>query len=116
MLLRFCGTVIALPLAAWVLPGVHAVSQEMAWIAGVLLGILYLVLRPLAKLILSPLNCLSFGLLGFLIDAGFVMLTSNWMIGFTVDGFLWAVVTALLVTIVREGAGKLGTFGREWEE
>lgn len=109
VLLRFCGTVVAVPLAAWLLPGVHAASTQIAWIAGVLLGLLYLVLRPLAKLLASPLNCLTFGLVGLLIDIGFIYLAADWLRGLQIDSFLWAVVTALLIALVREGVGKLAT-------
>lgn len=106
-LLRFCGTVIAMPLAAWLLPGVHAASNEIAWIAGVLLGLIYLIVRPLVKLILSPFNCLTFGLVGFFVDTGMVMLAARWMPSFHIDSFWWALAVALAVMFIREGLGKL---------
>lgn len=105
MLLRFCATVVAVPLAAWLLPGVHAASSEIAWIAGVLLGMIFLILRPIAKLLLSPFNCLTFGLVGFILDVGLVLLTANWMPGFFVDGFWWALAVAIGVAVLREMLG-----------
>lgn len=104
---RFCGTLVAVPLAAWLLPGVHASGNEIAWIAGVLLGLIYLVLRPLIKLLLSPFNCLTFGLVGFLVDIGLVNLVANWLGGIAIDGFWWSVLVALIVAVCREGAGRL---------
>ena len=104
---RFAGCVIAMPVAAWLLPGVHTANAEAAWVAGVLLGGIYLVLRPIAKLLLTPLNCLSFGILGFLVDAAFVLLAAEGMTGFRVDGFLWALATSLIVSALREALGHL---------
>lgn len=107
VLFRFCGTVAAMPLCAWLLPGVHAASNELAWITGILLGLLYLFLRPFVKLILAPFNCLTLGMVGFLVDIGFVNLASNWLRGFTIDGFWWSLAAALAVSLCREGAGRL---------
>lgn len=113
ILLRFCATVIAMPLAAWVLPGIHASSNEIAWVAGVMLGLAYLVLRPLAKLLLSPFNCLTFGIVGLLVDAGLVMLATNWLHGFVIDSFWWALAASLGVTLLREGIGSLASPARD---
>ena len=108
---RFCGCVVSMPVAAWLLPGVHTANAETAWVAGLFLGLIYLILRPLAKLILLPFNCLTFGILGFVIDVLLVQLAAWWMPGFLIDGFLWAVLVAVIVSFLREGAGSLA--GRE---
>ena len=105
--LRFFGCTAAMPLAAWLLPGVHAAEMAQAWMAGLLLALLYLLLRPLLKLLLSPFNCLTFGLVGLLLDAGSVLLADRWMDGFAVDGFLWALAASLMSNFLREGAGML---------
>lgn len=104
---RFCGALFALPLAAWLLPGVYAENGQIVWIAGALLGLIYLILRPLAKLILSPFNCLTFGIVGFLVDVGLVSLAAAWMPGFSIDGFWWTVAVALIVMVLRELLGSL---------
>lgn len=106
-LFRFIGCVIAMPVAAWLLPGVHTADAQTAWMAGALLGVIYLLLRPIAKLLISPLNCLSFGILGFVVDVAFVLLAARWMTGFQVDGFWWAAATSIIVAVLREGCGKL---------
>jgi Predicted membrane protein len=108
MVFRFCGCVVAMPIAAWLLPGVHTANPEVAWIAGALLGIIYLVLRPIAKLLLTPFNCLTFGIMGFVVDVLFVRLAAQWAPDFDIDGFWWAVATSLIVSALRESVGKLG--------
>lgn len=107
VLFRFVGTMVAVPLAALMLPGVHAASNEVAWLAGVLLGLIYLILRPLIKLLLTPFNCLTFGVIGFLLDAGLVQLVTRFLRGFTVDSFWWGLAVALFVFLLREALGKV---------
>jgi len=108
VLMRFLGCVVAMPVAAWLLPGVHAATPEAAWIAGLLLGIVYLIIRPIAKLILSPFNCLTFGLVGFLIDVLFLRFVAGNVAGFVVDSFLWAAAASVVVAVMREALGKAG--------
>lgn len=105
--LRFCGCVIAMPVAAWLLPGVHTVDAQTAWMTGLLLGAVYLLLRPIAKILLKPLSCLTFGIFGFVVDTLFVQLAAQWMTGFKIDSFLWAAAVAILVAFLREGLGML---------
>lgn len=110
---RFCGTMVSIPLAAWLFPGVWAESYTTAWIAGVLLAFVFLLLRPLVKLLLSPFNCLTFGLVGLLADVGLVYLIAEWMPGIHINGFAWIAATAVLVMLLREGLGRLaGGAGR----
>lgn len=104
---RFFGCVVAMPIAAAVLPGVHTASADAAWMAGLLLGVTYLILRPIVKFFISPLNCLTLGLIGFIVDALLIQLAANQTVGFQVDDLLWAIATALLVSICRETMGAL---------
>lgn len=110
---RFCGTMAAIPLAVWLFPGVWAESYTIAWVAGVLLAVVFLVLRPLVKLLLSPFNCLTFGLVGLLADVGLVYLMAQWVPGIYINGFAWIAATAVLVMFLREGLGKLADPGRK---
>ena len=108
---RFLGCVVAMPIAAAALPGVHTMNGEAAWLAGLLLGVAYLLLRPLVRLLLSPLNCLTLGLIGFIFDVGLIHFVADQTVGYRVDGFLWAVATSIVVSICREAMGAL--FDRE---
>ncbi len=108
VLMRFLACVIAMPVSAWLLPGVHAASNEAALLAGLLLGVVYLVVRPLVKLIVSPFNCLTFGIIGFVVDVLFVQFFAGRMAGFTVDSFWWAAAASIVVSVLREVMGKLG--------
>ncbi len=108
MALRFLACVGAVPLCVYLLPGVTASSYTYAAIAGAVLGVIYITLRPIAKLLLGVFNIFTLGLLYVLLDAWLVQLCS-WVIpdDFHVDGFLWALATALIVNVARSLFGNL---------
>ena len=74
--------------------------------AGLLLGLIHLVLRPLLRLITAPLGCLTFGLSGMVIDVGLIYLAAEYVDGFAVPDFLCALLTAMLIN------GICGVFAR----
>jgi putative membrane protein len=73
-------------------------------------GLINAYLRPIVKLLSLPLNLVSFGLVGFLLNAGLLMLlaliSGQLDLGFTLDGWPAApldaqvVVTAVLAALV----------------
>ena len=105
--LRFFACTAALPLAALLLPGVESAGPEDAWIAGGLLAFVYLVLRPVLRLLVSAGNCLSLGLLGFAVDAGLVWGIAQVFPGVRYESFPWALAAAGIVTVLRGGADVL---------
>lgn len=108
MIFKLVATVAAIPLSVHFLPGVHAASLETALIAGGILAALYLVLRPIARLITGVFNWLTLGLLSVFIDAWLVKLCTMALDGqFTVDNFLWAAACALVVNALRFVLGGL---------
>ncbi len=86
--------------AAYVLPGVHIASFLTAVAVALVLGILNLFIRPLLVLLTLPLTILTLGLFLLVINAVLILLTSNLVSGFVVDGFGWAVLFSLVVSIL----------------
>ena len=95
--LAFLSCVLAMPLCATMMPGVYAQPLSSAVVAGTLLGILYLLVRPLLRLLTFPIGCLTLGLSGFVLDAGLIFVLHQFVPGFGVAGFEWAALCALLV-------------------
>ena len=75
----------------WELAGLFKLLFGLA-----LLSFLNATLGKLLKFLMLPLNCLTFGLVGLVINAGMLMIASNLSAGFTVNGFLTAFVCSLL--------------------
>ncbi len=108
MALRFLACVGAVPLSVYLLPGVTAPDYTYAVVAGAVLGVIYLVLRPVMKLLLGLLGLITLGLIYVLLDAWLVQLCGWIMEGkFQVENFWWALATALIVNVARGIFGKL---------
>ncbi|WP_224982256.1 phage holin family protein [Geomonas agri] len=91
---------VAIVITAYFLPGVHLSGFGAALITAVVLGLINTFIRPVLMLLTLPFNILTLGLLTFVINALLIMLTSALVRGFTVDGFLWALLFSLVLSVV----------------
>jgi putative membrane protein len=91
---------IAILVAAWMLPGLHLSGPWAALGAGAVLGLVNALVRPVLFILTLPLTLVTLGLFIFVVNALCLGLTA-WVIpGFRIDGFWWAVLGALLVSVV----------------
>lgn len=111
MVIRFLACVAAVPLCTYLFDPhvtVQGGDYTYAVIAGAVLGLIYLVLRPVMKLLLSILGILTLGLVYVLLDAWLVMLCCWVTEGkFQVEGFWWALAVAAVVNVSRSIFGKM---------
>ena len=91
---------IAIVLAAWVLPGLHVSGPFAALVAGAILGFINAIVRPVLLFLTLPLTLITLGLFIFVLNALCLGLTAALVPGFDIDGFWWAVLGALLVSMV----------------
>jgi len=91
---------VAIILAAYVLPGIHIAGFFAALVAGVILGFVNAIVRPVLFFLTLPLTLITLGLFIFVLNAICFALTAWLVPGFSVDGFWWAIFGALLVSIV----------------
>ena len=98
--LRLIARTLAAFGTAYILPSVDLDQFTTAiWLA-VLLALLNSTLRPLLILLTIPLTVLSLGLFLLVINAGLVMLASDWVDGFSVEGFWSAMAFSLLYSTI----------------
>jgi putative membrane protein len=90
----------AIIVAAWLLPGLHLSGPFAALIAGAILGFVNAIIRPILFLLTLPLTLVTLGLFIFVLNALCLGLTAALVPGFEIDGFWWAVLGALLVSVV----------------
>jgi len=90
---------IAIIVAAYLIPGVH-VTILSAFVLAVVLGIINIFIRPVLLIITLPLNVITLGLFTFVINALLIMLAALIVPGFTVDGFWWALLFAVVLSLV----------------
>jgi putative membrane protein len=97
---------------AWV-HGISIDSPATLILAGILLGVVNSIVRPIAILLTLPMTILTLGLFLLVINAGMVALVAWMLPGMHVAGFGPAFWTALLVSVVSMvGSWFVGPKGR----
>lgn len=91
---------IVILIASQILPGVHVDNFINALIVAVVLGIINAFIKPVILIFTLPINILTLGLFTFVINALLVMLTSYIVKGFVVDGFLWALIFSIVLSLI----------------
>ncbi|MCH9625461.1 MAG: hypothetical protein S4CHLAM123_06350 [Chlamydiales bacterium] len=91
---------IAVFATGYILPGIHMHSFWTAVVVSIVLGIVNAILRPIIFILTLPINILTLGLFSFVIMGLLVYLVSAIVPGFTVDNFGWAILFALIVSLI----------------
>jgi putative membrane protein len=113
ILLRLIINAVALLVTAWIVPGIYLGAAgphptQHDWvtllIVALIFGLVNAVIRPIIFLLSLPLTLITLGLFTFVINA-FMLLLTSWIaqgmgLGFRVDGFLPALLGALIISVV----------------
>ncbi len=91
---------IALWAAAWILPGVAISSWPALLVAALVLGFVNAVVRPILVLLTLPITFLTLGLFYLVVNGAAFALAAMVVPGFAVGGCGWAIVGALVVSVV----------------
>jgi len=100
---RWAATTFAVFVASGLVPGITYDTAEALVCAGLLLGILNAVVRPVLMVLSLPLIVLSFGMVIPIINAILLEWVSGWIKGFHVDGFGSALFGAVVISLVSWG-------------
>jgi putative membrane protein len=84
---------------AWV-HGVYINSPATLLLAGILLGLVNAVIRPVAIILTLPMTIMTLGLFLLVINAGMVLLVAWILPGMHVESFWAALWTSILVSLV----------------
>jgi putative membrane protein len=99
ILLTWIANSLAILGVAYVIKGVDVASARDAFIAGALLSLINAIVRPVLVILTLPLTLVTLGLFYFVITAFCLWLTSYFVPGFAVHGFLSTVVASILVSL-----------------
>ena len=94
-----------------ILKGIHVDDFWAAIVLAIVLAILNGILKPILIILTFPITIVTFGLFLFVINAAIIIIADNMMNSFKVDGFWWALLFSLLLSIVtsilyKEDTGK----------
>ena len=99
-LLRVLLNAVAVFLAAQLIPGIGVSGAGAALWAGLVLGLVNAVIRPVLILLTLPVTFFTLGLFIFVINAACLGLAAWVVPGFTISGFWAALFGALVISIV----------------
>lgn len=100
-IIRILGNAVALYVAFLIVPGfVISGSWEQYLIAGLVLALLNMIVRPILKIVSFPLILLTLGLFTFIINI-FMLWLLDYLVSFvTIEGFVALIWTTIIVSIV----------------
>lgn len=90
-----------------VLDGIQVASLFDALLAGVVIGLLNLLVKPVIQILTLPVTVLSLGLFLLVINAGLILLVPFFVKGFVVAGFWPALWFSILYYILNAGLENL---------
>jgi putative membrane protein len=100
LLIRWILNALALLAVAYLYPGVHVDGFFAAAVAALVLGLVNAVLRPILVILTLPVTIITLGLFLFVINALLFWLVAAVVKGFTVDGFVAALIGSLLYSLL----------------
>ncbi|QIG88235.1 phage holin family protein [Chryseobacterium sp. POL2] len=111
LIINLLITAVSAFLLSKILSGVHFEDFGSTIIFAIVLGILNLLVRPILAILSLPITILTLGLFSLVINAAIILLCDNFMDSMTVDGFWWAFLFSILLSIVTSVVGAL--FGKD---
>lgn len=98
-IIHWISSVLAILIAAYILPGV-TVTFVGAIVLAVVLGIINVFIKPVLRVLTLPLTILTLGLFSLVLNALLVLLAAALVPGFDVLGFWSALFFAVIVSLV----------------
>lgn len=100
LIIRLFITAIVAFLLTKILAGVHFNGFSTALIFAIVLGVLNIVVKPILSLFGLPLTIITLGLFSLVINAAIVLLADYFIDGMVVDGFGWAFIFSIALSVV----------------
>jgi putative membrane protein len=109
VILRLLVYTCAVLVTAWLLPGVQIENFVTALMVAIALAILNTFIRPVLVFLTIPVTIVTLGLFLLVINALIIILISKIVPGFVVDGFWWALLFSVILSIIASLFGTSST-------
>ena len=100
LLTRLLVSSLALLMVAYFVPAIEVDGIVTALIVAVILGLLNAIVRPILVVLTLPITVVTLGLFIFVINASLFFFAAWFIEGFAVDGFWWAMLGSLMVSVI----------------
>lgn len=108
LIVRWVLNTLALFLVVTIVPGYTYGGWVTLAIAALVLGLLNAIVRPILFVLTLPITVVTLGLFLIVLNAIMLELTAWLVPGFDIEGFLWAMVGALVLSIVSLVTDRIG--------
>ncbi len=95
--IALAGAVIA---AAYIVPGIEVSSFGTALIVALVFGLINIFIKPVLKILTFPINLLTLGIFGLVLNVLLFWAVSGLVAGFAISGFIPALLGSLVVSVV----------------
>ena len=85
---------------AHLLKGIHVADFWTALVFAFMLALLNIFIRPILILFTLPVTFITLGLFLFVVNTLIVLLASKFVSGFSIDGFWWALLFSIILSLV----------------
>ena len=100
IILNWVLSAIAILITANLVPGFHVDSFITSLIVALVLGLVNTFIKPILSILTLPINIITFGLFTFVMNAILILLVAQFVNGFSVDGFLPALIAGIVLWII----------------
>lgn len=90
-----------------ILSGVHIPDFKDAFILALVLAFLNVFLKPILIILTLPISIITLGIFLFVINAAIILLADRFIDGIQIDGFWWALIFSLILSLVSSFAYSL---------
>lgn len=92
---------------AWIIPGISVENFISAFVLALLIGFINTFIRPFLALITLPVNFLTLGIFGLVLNALLLMLAGYVTPGVSISGFLPAFLGSILIAFFGSGISQI---------
>lgn len=110
-IIRLLITAIVAYLLTKILPGVHFEGFSTAIIFAIVLGVLNVIVKPILSLFGLPLTIITLGFFALVINALIILLADYFIDSMVIDGFWWAFIFSILLSIITSLANSIFSDG-----
>lgn len=99
-LIRLLVSALAAMLTAYLLPGVKIDNFITALILALVLAVLNVLVKPVLIILTLPVTIVTLGLFLLVINAIIILFAAKLVSGFKVEGFWWALLFSIVMTVI----------------
>ena len=108
LIIRWILNTLALLLVVEFVPGFSYSNWKAIVIAGIVLGLLNAIVRPILWLITLPITVVTLGVFLLFLNAFMLELTAWLVPGFRIDSFGWAIAAAIVLGLISLITNRIG--------